>query len=222
MKIILAHRGNYKKYPENSLVSFNEALNDINYNGIETDIRISKDGIFYCFHDDDIENLTNGNGNINELDWCDINKLKLKDSKSVLTNYKIPKLETLFILNTIYNKILNLEIKTNPNLIDINSYITQLITLAKKYNMLNKIIISSFYYEYYSFCKTNKLNFGFLIHNDELYKLYLELPSILILDKEIDSEILNSLYKKNYLLGVYTLYNTDNIDLSKFTIEIRE
>ena len=54
---IYAHRGNSDgKYPENSIESFHEALKqgaDI----IETDLRLSKDGVVMVFHDKYLINL---------------------------------------------------------------------------------------------------------------------------------------------------------------------
>lgn len=60
-KIIL-HRGYKGKYPENSKVSFINALKE-NY-PFEIDIRISKDRVPFIIHDEEINRLFNGSGKI--------------------------------------------------------------------------------------------------------------------------------------------------------------
>ena len=41
--IKLLHRGDTLNYPENTIESIKSALNNINYNGFETDLQLTKD-----------------------------------------------------------------------------------------------------------------------------------------------------------------------------------
>jgi glycerophosphoryl diester phosphodiesterase len=61
--IPFAHRGGAKRWPENTLVAFRKAA-DLGYRHIETDIHLTKDGQFVCFHDSTLERTTNGQGNV--------------------------------------------------------------------------------------------------------------------------------------------------------------
>ena len=56
MKII-AHRGFSEKYPENSLLAFNKAI-EAGVDGIETDVRMSLDGMAFIFHDSSLKRIT--------------------------------------------------------------------------------------------------------------------------------------------------------------------
>jgi glycerophosphoryl diester phosphodiesterase len=59
MKVI-AHRGFSEKYPENSLIAFEKAI-EVGVDGIETDVRMSADGIPFIFHDSSLERITGNN-----------------------------------------------------------------------------------------------------------------------------------------------------------------
>lgn len=56
MKII-AHRGLSESYPENSLIAFNKAI-EAGADGIETDVRMSRDGMAFIFHDSSLKRIT--------------------------------------------------------------------------------------------------------------------------------------------------------------------
>ena len=65
MKMI-AHRGFSARYPENTLLAFTKAM-EAGVDGIETDLRLSKDAHPVLFHDDTLERLTGNNGCVEEL-----------------------------------------------------------------------------------------------------------------------------------------------------------
>src|SRR5688572_22083401 len=52
--LILGHRGSPKRFPENTIESFEEALR-AGADGFETDLRILSDRSAVLFHDDDLE-----------------------------------------------------------------------------------------------------------------------------------------------------------------------
>ena len=58
---VFAHRGDAAHFPENTLPSFQSAV-DIGSDVIETDVQRSKDGHFMVFHDDAIDRITEGRG----------------------------------------------------------------------------------------------------------------------------------------------------------------
>ena len=53
---IFAHRGGSIEAPENTLEAFQYAL-DLGCEYIETDVQLSKDGIPYIFHDDNLKRI---------------------------------------------------------------------------------------------------------------------------------------------------------------------
>ncbi|WP_159951350.1 glycerophosphodiester phosphodiesterase family protein [Polaribacter septentrionalilitoris] len=87
-----AHRGNQNNAPENSLKSIQDAINE-EIEMVEIDIRQTKDGKFVLMHDSALERTTNGSGNVSDFTLVELQKLKLKDNRGVLTSEKIPTLQ---------------------------------------------------------------------------------------------------------------------------------
>jgi len=62
---VFAHRGDAAHFPENTLPSFQSAV-EIGADVIETDVQRSKDGHFMVFHDDTIDRITEGRGRVGD------------------------------------------------------------------------------------------------------------------------------------------------------------
>ena len=106
MKII-AHRGFSASYPENTLLAFKKAI-EIGVDGIETDLRLSRDDKAIIFHDDNLKRIT-GIDNLPEaLSVDELKELNAGDGESI---------PTLVDLLQLANKqvTLILEIKYNPS-----------------------------------------------------------------------------------------------------------
>jgi len=71
---IFAHRGNSKEYPENTALAFEKAI-ELGADVIETDAHITKDGYVVIAHDEELSNITDGNGKIGELPLLQIKQL---------------------------------------------------------------------------------------------------------------------------------------------------
>ena len=70
----IAHRGGASLAPENTLAAFRNALTmPVDY--IECDVQMSRDGHAVVFHDATVERLTNGEGNILDLDFAYLRSL---------------------------------------------------------------------------------------------------------------------------------------------------
>ena len=65
----VAHRGGSALAPENTLAAFRHALT-LPIDAIELDVQMSRDGQLIVFHDYTVEKLTNGEGNILDLDFA--------------------------------------------------------------------------------------------------------------------------------------------------------
>jgi glycerophosphoryl diester phosphodiesterase len=66
--IRFAHRGSRLLWPENTMVAFQGAV-DLGYRYLETDVHLSRDRRVVIFHDDRLERLTDGVGNVWNWDW---------------------------------------------------------------------------------------------------------------------------------------------------------
>ena len=64
--IAFAHRGGADDAPENTLVAFEIAVT-IGYRYLETDARITRDGVLVAFHDDRLDRVTDRTGAIASL-----------------------------------------------------------------------------------------------------------------------------------------------------------
>ncbi len=108
--VVFAHRGAKKYAPENTLASFQKAL-ELGAQALELDITLSKDGEVVVIHDDSVERTTNGKGAIADLNLEEIKKLDAGAwfSKGFVGE-KIPTLEEVLAL--VQGKaLINIEIK---------------------------------------------------------------------------------------------------------------
>lgn len=62
--IVMAHRGGSGRWPENTLLAFQNAA-DLGVDGLELDIRSTADGALVVIHDEVVERVTNGRGPVN-------------------------------------------------------------------------------------------------------------------------------------------------------------
>ena len=71
-----AHRGASEYAPENTLSSFYLGLMQ-GANGIETDVRRTKDGALVLFHDDTLDRVTDGSGKVSDYTLEEMKKIKV-------------------------------------------------------------------------------------------------------------------------------------------------
>ncbi|MEM6466014.1 MAG: glycerophosphodiester phosphodiesterase family protein [Pseudomonadota bacterium] len=90
--MITAHRGGPAQgYPENALETFSQLL----AHGpmlIETDVRMTKDGILVLMHDETLDRTTTGSGPVAEATLAEIKRLFLVDNEGQTTPYRVPTL----------------------------------------------------------------------------------------------------------------------------------
>src|SRR5699024_5745889 len=116
MKImkIIAHRGASTYAPENTLAAFQKAL-DQQANGIELDVRLTKDNVPVICHDATVNRTSNGKGYIHNMTVSQLKKLDFGASFS--NKYKgemIPTLEETLTLIGDASITLHIEIKNGP------------------------------------------------------------------------------------------------------------
>ena len=71
---IIAHRGASFEAPENTLGAFNLAWAE-DADGIECDVRLTKDNHVVCVHDPDLKRITGHNLYVDQLNLADIIEL---------------------------------------------------------------------------------------------------------------------------------------------------
>ena len=71
---VIAHRGGWRLWPENTLYAFQHAI-DLGVDMLEMDIRSTKDGHIVVFHDETVTRTTNGSARVNDLTLAELKQL---------------------------------------------------------------------------------------------------------------------------------------------------
>ncbi len=142
---ITAHRGFKQKYPENTLVAFQAAI-DGGVPMIELDVTLSRDRKLIVIHDATLDRTTNGHGSVHDYT---LEELKQLDAGSWFhpdfAGQRLPELAE--VLELVDGRVItNIEIKSNayethhpPDAIE-----KQVVELVNKKNLQDSILISSF------------------------------------------------------------------------------
>ncbi len=127
--LILGHRGFKQKYPENTVLSFLEAVMH-GADGIELDVWLTKDEKLVIAHDEDFKRVADVARKIKDSTLADLKKIDLGMGQNV------PTLSEIF--DSMPEKtLINVEIKD----IDI---VEKVIALIEKYRIEDRIMVSSF------------------------------------------------------------------------------
>lgn len=136
MTKFIAHRGFSKEEKQNTMVDFRRASESGVY-GIETDVRITKDGIFIAFHDKNAARLSGKHRIIEETDFEAVQKLKIFDKQR---RHRVPTfLEFLQNCKTRKKKAI-VEIKSNLT----NEQTERLIQIIHSEDYLPETVFISF------------------------------------------------------------------------------
>jgi glycerophosphoryl diester phosphodiesterase len=130
--IVIAHRGDHTKAPENSLLAIENAIND-GADYVELDLRTTKDGQLVLMHDATVDRMTNGTGKVSSLSYDSIRTLKLFNKNiSNSDTVQVPSFEEA--LNACKNKInIYLDFK--------EANVQQAYTAILKANMENQMVV---------------------------------------------------------------------------------
>jgi glycerophosphoryl diester phosphodiesterase len=141
---IIAHRGASAHYPENTMISFEGAIN-MGADMVELDVQMTADGEVIVFHDETLNRCTNGRGKIADYSLSDLKKL---DAGSWFDGFfqgeKIPTLEE--VLRACKNRIaVNIEIKDSAVRNTLEGGIEEkCLELVEKTGISGHVVFSSF------------------------------------------------------------------------------
>ncbi len=144
MKInVQAHRGASAYAPENTAPSFRLAV-ELGADGVENDIRLTKDGVYVLSHDSNISRMSDGKGEVNEMTYEEL----LRYDFGVRTNakFKGTKITTLeeFLEIVKDMRVINIELKPFAPHEDRKYAFQYLYDMLGKYHCVERTIISSF------------------------------------------------------------------------------
>jgi glycerophosphoryl diester phosphodiesterase len=72
--LVLGHRGALRHVPENTLAAF-EFARRMGADGIETDVRVTRDGVPIALHDPTVDRTTDGTGAVRRIPWSELGRL---------------------------------------------------------------------------------------------------------------------------------------------------
>jgi len=148
--LIIAHRGSSALAPENTFAAFGRAIDD-GADGIEFDVRLSKDEIPVVFHDATLRRLAKIENRVADLTVAELNKIdvgswfnrafprKADDKFSAET---VPTLAGLFDFLRGYEGLIYVELKGNDSVIP--ALTKAVCDLIRQANLLPNIIVKSF------------------------------------------------------------------------------
>lgn len=92
--LIVAHRGLHKDVPENSIESFVAAF-AAGVNAVETDVRLTADGVAVLLHDDTLDRMTTAKGHLAAAKFAELQTHRLKHNDKP-TEFRLPQLGELY------------------------------------------------------------------------------------------------------------------------------
>lgn len=139
-----AHRGCSQRYPENTLLAFEKAMEIRGLEGIELDIQLTNDGQMVVIHDERVDRTTEGIGFVKDYTLSQLKRLHIYADAN--PSQTIPTMEEVFDLAERRLKTgmkLNIELKTSvfpyPGIEE------KIIEMAHGRGLQDSVIYSSFY-----------------------------------------------------------------------------
>ncbi len=177
----IAHRGLSSMETENTAAAFVAAGNR-GFFAIETDVRLTSDGVFVCFHDDDTKRLSHENLEIEKTDYKTLSQIRLLDTggKIVRNDLVIPTVDEFIKICRRYEKSAVLELKASFGEEDISRLTRQVA------DYLHNII-------FISFSRNNLLAVRKLLPNQRVQ----------LLATVCNDELIENLEKNGMGLGLY-------------------
>jgi glycerophosphoryl diester phosphodiesterase len=207
--MVFGHRGYMGKYPENTLLSFEKAIEE-NIYGIELDVQRCATGEIVVIHDDSVDRTTDGIGLVSELSYSDLLKLNIEK------NQKIPLLtEVLDLINK--RVVVNIELKMY-GIVEEVANIVNLYINEKKWN-IDDFVFSSFNHHDINNLKKNFIPNAFIGALIEAVPIdystcatKINANSINIYKETVTKEFIEDAHKKNLLVFCYTLNEKKEIE----------
>ena len=140
--VVIAHRGDSKFAPENTLGAFKQAM-DKGAQAIEFDVKLSSDRKVVVIHDQTVDRTTNGHGDIRYLSMEEIKRLDAGVRfAEKFPSERIPTLEEVFQnLGTGIHMNIELTNYATPH----DGLVEEVVRLIKKFGNEDQLIFSSFF-----------------------------------------------------------------------------
>lgn len=136
----IAHRGYSGRYPENTLLAFEKAI-ELGCRWLECDVRLTSDGVPVVIHDATVDRTTNGTGVVSDLAWSHIRALDAGSWKeATFVGERVPSLDEL--LDTVHGRAqIVVELKCDTERVD------EILDVVERRNAISWTAASAFEWE---------------------------------------------------------------------------
>ncbi len=136
-QVTIAHRGYSGEYPENTMLSFEEAVHQkVQY--LELDVRMSLDDSIMVIHDKTLNRTTNGKGEINTFTYAELKEYDASYTEKFGSSFKDLTIPSLYEVLSHFKGKVKFVIEAK----DVSE--TQIILIITKLNLEQDVIISSY------------------------------------------------------------------------------
>lgn len=133
-RLVIAHRGNRVAAPENTVVALRQAV-DLGADGLEIDVRVTRDGVPILMHDATLERTTTGRGRVDEVAMGEIRGLSVRGpGGSAAAKVPVPTLEE--VLDQFRATPLVLDVK-------VGSAVDETLRLIRKFGLAGRVVVGA-------------------------------------------------------------------------------
>ena len=213
----IAHRGYNYSAPENSIPAFKKA-GELGAWGIETDLQNTSDGQIVIMHDNTVDNMTNGTGNVINMTFNEIRNLKIDTGNNVGdyidSELVVPTLEEYLQICKKYGCVAIIELKRFSDENHVDTVVSKIVEMG----MTHSCIVISFNTLWIE--KVRKLNEqihtsvlldSFSDSDIEKYKNYKNF-TLSVPHASLTEDLAKMTHKYNLLINTYTIYNNNLTD----------
>ena len=132
---IYGHRGSMGKYPQNTILAMEKALEE-GVQGLEFDVQMTKDGGLVIIHDEEISKLTTGSGMVRDLTLAEM-------SNFTTGGEKIPTLEE--VLHLIKDEDIEINVELKTAIVEYKGIEEAVLKVVNDIKPKGKVVYSSFH-----------------------------------------------------------------------------
>lgn len=138
--LVIAHRGGAKESTENTIAAFERAIR-VGADGIETDLRLTRDGVVIVYHDEKfgrVEGLPEAQRSrpVAEMSYAEISQQELTPVGDDTGGRRVPTLSDL--LADVRSGLLNIELKRVPQF---DELVNKTIAALKDFRRLDRVVL---------------------------------------------------------------------------------
>ena len=150
---IFAHRGASGYAPENTLEAFALAMEQ-GADGIELDVQMTRDGELVVIHDETVDRVSNGTGEVRSYTLEELKKLRVSNHMEQYPDARIPTLRE--VLELVKPGTMEVNIELNTGIFWYPEIEEKVLELVREEGMEDRVIYSSF--NHYSIQKIRELS----------------------------------------------------------------